>query len=88
MINPEIFVEELAGVYESGPIVKVHLASVVPDATDTKRAVVCRLVGSVTDIRQIATQILDALKIEEEGGAPAKPEPDPAPDEVVIATVS
>jgi hypothetical protein len=88
MTSPELFVEELAGVYESGPIVKVHLASVVPGPTQAERAIVCRLVGTVADMRQIAARILDALAVEGESAPPAKPAREAAPDEVVIGVVS
>jgi hypothetical protein len=88
MTSPEIFVEELAGVFESGPVAKVHLASLAPDGTNTERVIVCRLVGSVADLRQIASQMLDALKADGDD-APAKPpRPEPPSDEIVIGTVS
>jgi hypothetical protein len=89
MTTPEIFVEELAGVYESGPVVKVNLASVMPDAAEPNRVVVCRLVGTVADVRRIAAQILDSLKGDEAAPAP-QPETEPREtiDDVVVATVT
>ena len=87
MTTPEIFVEELAGVYESGPVVKVNLATVVADAAPPDRVVVCRLVGTVSDMRRIAAQILDSLK-SEEAAPPPQAEPRETLDEVVVATVT
>jgi hypothetical protein len=88
MTSPEIFVEELAGVFESGLVAKIHLASVIPGADQPERAVVCRLVGSISDLRQIAVLILDALKTDEDSVMVSDPEPDVASDEVVIGIVS
>jgi hypothetical protein len=88
MTEREIFVEELAGVYESGPIVKVHLASVVLGGSQPERAVVCRLVGTTSDMRQIAARILDAVKADNDLPAADAPEREAALDEVVIGTVS
>jgi hypothetical protein len=86
MTPTEIFVEELAAVYDSGPIAKVDLASVVPQATERSCTVVCRLVGTTSDMRRIAAALLQALGPETE--APPQAEAEPQRDEVVIATVS
>jgi len=86
MTPPEIFVEELARVYDSGPIAKVDLASVVPDAPERSHAIVCRLVGTASDLRRIAAELLEALGPETEETPRAEPEGER--DEVVIATIS
>jgi hypothetical protein len=87
MSTPEIFVEELVGAYESGPIAKVNLASIMPDAAEPGRVVVCRLVGTVADMRRIATQILETIGNDDATpAAPTKPRDEV--DEVVVATVT
>jgi hypothetical protein len=85
-MTPEIFVEELAGVYDSGPIAKVDLASLLPDAPERSHAIVCRLVGTTSDLRRIAAALLAALGPESEDAPRADLEPER--DEVVIATIS
>jgi hypothetical protein len=61
MTSGELFVEDIGGLWQCGPVVKLDPVTMRPDAPQPTKMLVCRLVVPHDDLKRIATSILQAL---------------------------
>jgi hypothetical protein len=88
-MNGELFVEDIGGLWQCGPVIKLDLVTIRPDAPPPNTVLVCRLVAPREDLKRIATSILEALVGEQDfkdgNHREGHPTTVPACDEIVIA---